>query len=363
MSSITIQNLTKHYGRTVALSDMTLSIEDREFLVMVGPTGAGKTTTLRCIAGLTKPDKGAVLYDGEDMTDISPAVRDVAFVFQNYALYPRKTVFENIAFPLRARKYTASQREQAIMDVARMLRIDHLMDRRPAQLSGGEQQRVALGRAMVRRPRAFLMDEPLTNLDFQLRAEMRMELKRIQQELNRTFFYVTNDQVEAMAMGDRVAVLNQGVLQQVGPPQEVYEKPANLFVAGFIGSVRMNFLECAYNTDHGTLVSTNNHWSLKVPEHLRAAAQSAHDIGQLTLGIRPEDLRLSPQNGPGDLEGAVYVVEPLGDRNVYDIQVGSKLVKAKTPATFLLDAGAPVSLLLNMDRTHLFDAVTGMALT
>lgn len=363
MASITIQNLTKRFGNTVAVNDLSLHIEDRELLVMVGPTGAGKTTTLRCVAGLEKPDTGTILFDGVDMAGLSPAARDVAFVFQNYALYPRKTVRENIAFPLVPRGYSPQQREAEVRRVAQMLRIDHLLDRRPAQLSGGEQQRVALGRAMVRTPHVYLMDEPLTNLDFLLRAQMRTELKRIQQELNRTFFYVTNDQIEALAMGDRVAVLNKGVLQQVGPPQEVYDHPANLFVASFIGSMRMNFLRCTYRTDTGRLVGSDGLWSVPAPEKLRAVARNGGDPGQLILGIRPEDIQLVDGGTDDTFKGEVYVVEPLGDRNIYDVRVGPALIKVKMPPTYLREAGAPVSVRFNMARAHLFDARTEQALT
>jgi multiple sugar transport system ATP-binding protein len=362
MASITLQNMTKRFGATLAVDDMSLQVKDREFLVMVGPTGAGKTTTLRCIAGLEKPDAGAILMDDQDVRQVSPAARDIAFVFQNYALYPRKTVFQNMAFPLEARGLSAGQIKAEVGRVAGMLHIDHLLDRRPAQLSGGEQQRVALGRAIVRTPRTFLMDEPLTNLDFQLRAQMRSELKRIQQELSITFFYVTNDQVEALSMGDRIAVLSAGILQQVGPPQEVYEKPANLFVARFIGSVRMNLLRCAYNPDAGTLASVAEGWTTGVPDALRAGAQAGKDRGKLILGIRPEDIQLRTEPGDHGLVGQVYVTEPLGDRNIYDVQLGPDLIKVKTPPTFVLQPGARVSIHFDLARAHLFDGVTELAL-
>src|SRR5258707_9808716 len=233
MSSLRIENLTKHFGSNVALKNVSLSINDREFMVLLGPTGAGKTTALRCMAGLEKPDEGEVFLDDDPVKGKTPAARDLAFVFQNYALYPRKTVYQNIAFPLQARRMRRADIDSAVKRIAALLRIGHLLDRRPGQLSGGEQQRVALGRAMVRSPHAFLMDEPLTNLDFKLRTEMRSELKRIQRELNETLFYVPNDQVEAMAMGDRIAVLSKGVIQQICIPQELYEHPISLFCPGF----------------------------------------------------------------------------------------------------------------------------------
>jgi multiple sugar transport system ATP-binding protein len=362
MSSIALRNVTKRFGTTVAVNDVSLEIQDREFVVMVGPTGAGKTTTLRCVAGLEKPDAGSVLFDDRDMLKVSPAARDVAFVFQNYALYPRKTVFENIASPLRARRLSPDRIKAEVERVAGMLHIDHLLARRPTQLSGGEQQRVALGRAVIRTPRAFLMDEPLTNLDFQLRAQMRSELKHIQQELAITFFYVTNDQVEALSMGDRVAVLNKGVLQQVGVPQQVYEHPANLFVATFIGSPRMNLLNCVYDAGAGALVGASNGWSVRASDSLRGGAARAQDSGKLMLGIRAEDVQLFAEIDHGDLEGEVYIVEPLGDRSIYDVRLSSDLIKVKMPPTFMLQSGTRVSVRLNLARAHLFDAVTQLAL-
>src|SRR5690606_17618683 len=225
MASLDIRNLSKYFGRFQALHDINLSIADGEFLILLGPTGAGKTTTLRCVAGLEKHE-GTLSMDGRPINTLTPAERDVAFVFQSYALYPRKTVLENMAFPLEARRWSKQQIEARVKEIARMLAIDSLLNRRPAELSGGQQQRVALGRAMVRQPHLFLMDEPLTNLDFMLRVEMRAELKRLQTELAATFFYVTNDQVEAMSMADRIAVLNEGVLQQIDTPENVYNHPA-----------------------------------------------------------------------------------------------------------------------------------------
>src|SRR4051812_29532959 len=224
---------------------MDLEIADREFLVLLGPSGAGKTTTLRCVAGLEQPEAGEVYFDAQPMRQVPPALRDVAFVFQSYALYPRKTVYENIASPLTARKVSKAEIDTQVRAVAAKLHIERLLARRPAQLSGGEQQRVALCRAMVRQPRPFLMDEPLTNLDFKLRVEMRTELKHLHADLNTTFFYVTNDQLEALSLADRIAVLNKGVLQQVDTPDNIYNHPVNRFVATFIGSPTMNMLDCA----------------------------------------------------------------------------------------------------------------------
>ena len=361
MAHLKLDKITKRFGSLTALKEITLEIHDREFLVLLGPTGAGKTTSLRCMMGLEKPDEGRVYMDKEPVNQVSPAERDLAFVFQNYALYPRKTVYGNIAFPLEARRYSRQAMDEAINRVTTFLRINHLLDRLPSQLSGGEQQRVALARAMVRRPRAFLMDEPLTNLDFKLRTQMRGELKRIQQELAATFFYVSNDQLEALSLGDRIAVLNEGELQQVGPPQEVYENPTNLFVAGFIGSVRMNFLACAFQTETHALVSKDGAWQVPVNNGRRQALLENGNLDDLVFGIRPEDLTCGPPEA-GRLQGRVYVAEPLGDRIIYDIQLGEAVIRVKTPPTTTLQPGEQVGLTINLDRAHIFDWPSGRVL-
>lgn len=360
MSSLSVQSVTKRFGSNVALNEVSLDINDREFVVLLGPTGAGKTTLLRCVAGLERMDSGDVWIDKDSVRNQSPAERDLAFVFQNYALYPRKTVYKNIAFPLEARKASKDEIEAGIKKVADVLHIGHLLDRRPAQLSGGEQQRVALGRAMVRRPHAFLMDEPLTNLDFKLRAEMRSELKRIQRELDETFFYVTNDQVEAMSMGDRIAVLNKGVIQQVGIPQDVYEHPTNLFVAGFIGSPRMNLVSCSLDTNESALVDSGGAWRLPITKLYRDQIMATDNTDSLLFGVRPEDITISTEDT--GISGEVYVVEPLGDRMIYDIRLGTNILKAKTPPTYRVQAGTKLNLSFNMDRIHVFDTKTQQAI-
>jgi ABC-type sugar transport system ATPase subunit len=363
MARLQISGLTKRFGNVVAVRDLSIDIADREFLVLLGPSGAGKTTTLRCVAGVEQPEAGTICFDDQDVSRVSPAERDVAFVFQTYALYPRKTAFENIAFPLLARQYSSAEIERSVREVAQKLHIEHLLERRPAQLSGGEQQRVALGRAMVRRPRAFLMDEPLTNLDFKLRVEMRSELKRIHSELNTTLFYVTNDQTEAMSLADRIAVMNAGVLQQVGTPEEIYDHPQTRFVAGFIGNVRMNFLQCVLrNDDIPSLDGRGGAWRLPIAESLRDTIRSRSDAEALILGIRPEDLTLSTQTAEGAIEAEVYAVEPLGDRTIFDLRVGDDILKARMPPTF--DAAPGSRLWLNADRSriHLFDPQTDLAI-
>lgn len=362
MAKLEIINLTKCFGSVTAVNGLTLDIHDGEFLILLGPNGAGKTTTLRCVAGLERPDAGQIKFDGQLMDGISPAERNLAFVFQSYALYPRKTAFQNMAFPLEARRLSKSEIEQRVRQVASLLHIEHLLGRLPSQLSGGEQQRVALGRALVRQPRAFLMDEPLTNLDFKLRVEMRTELKRLHHELHTTLFYVTNDQTEAMTMADRIAVLNQGALQQVGSPREVYDHPVNLFVAGFVGFPRMNFLECALITDgSGQLRSRDGYWSISIPDRVRDVIRQA-GCQRVMLGIRPEDLALKFEDQPGSLKGEVFVIEPLGDRIIVDVQLGGDTVKVKASAGAHLEVGQPVWLIPDVERLHAFDRETEEAL-
>src|SRR4051795_12049694 len=290
MARLQITGLTKRFGNIVAVRDLSLDIADREFLVLLGPSGAGKTTTLRCAAGLETPDEGWVYFDEQTMNTVGPAMRDVAFVFQSYALFPRKTAYENIASPLVARQTPKAEIDQKVKAVAGKLHIEHLLARKPSQLSGGEQQRVALCRAMVRQPRVFLMDEPLTNLDFKLRVEMRTELKHLHADLATTFFYVTNDQIEALSLADRIAVLNKGVLQQVDTPENVYDRPVNRFVASFIGSPTMNLLDCTVADDGGPVLVAEG-WRFHVPPRAVAAARQAA-TERVVLGIRPEDIAL-----------------------------------------------------------------------
>ncbi|MCU0463495.1 MAG: ABC transporter ATP-binding protein [Anaerolineae bacterium] len=359
MSSLTITNLSKRFGRKQALDDLTLTVKDGEFLVLLGPTAAGKTTTLRCVAGLEKLDSGTVALDGAVVNGLSPAERDLALVFQTYALYPRKSAFENMAFPLLARDWPPDRIRQRVNEVATLLRITELLERRPAQMSGGQQQRVALGRAMVRNPRLFLMDEPLTNLDFKLRVEMRAELKRLQSELAATFFYVTNDQVEAMSMADRIAVLDHGKLQQVDTPERIYDHPANLFVAQFVGSPRMNTINCRYDADQAALISADGVLKLPLTDAQRAAVANATDSSALIFGCRPEDVSI---HADGTVDGKVFVLEPLGDRTFVDVHVGGATVRVRAAAAYRAEEGERVRLAFDLPRCHVFDAVSGLTL-
>jgi multiple sugar transport system ATP-binding protein len=350
-SAIVAQGISKSFGDVHALTNLELDIPEGAFFVLLGPSGAGKTTTLRVIAGLERPDAGTVLLNGIDATKATPAERDLAMVFQSYALYPKQTAGENIASPLRARKLPKSEIDAQLKRVSELLHIEELLNRHPAQMSGGQMQRVALGRALVRDPRAFLMDEPLTNLDLKLRVEMRTELTRIHRSLGRTFLYVTNDQVEAMSMADQVAVLRQGTIQQVGSPTEIYDHPANRWVATFVGSPRMNLLPCKAN---GRLEGDG--WSLPNPGFGVQADRPA------LFGVRSEDLSLDVREESASLTGKVYAVEPLGDRTLVDVEVGEQRLIIKAPPTASYKIGDEVRASVDMDRVHLFDADTESAI-
>lgn len=352
MSNLKVQNLSKSFGRVQALQDMSFDVKEGEFMVLLGPTAAGKTTTLRCVAGMEKLDSGIVMMDDKVVNDLSPAERDVAFVFQTYALYPRKTAYENMAFPLEARKMAQDAMDARIHEIAELLQITELLHRRPAAMSGGQQQRVALGRAMVREPRMFLMDEPLTNLDFKLRVEMRAELKRLQRELDTTFFYVTNDQVEAMSMADRIAVLNEGVLQQIDTPEQIYDHPTNLFVAQFVGNPRINTLNCRY--EDGTLKTEDELFKVQLQGWQKEALDGKYH--HLIFGARSEDIRIHHAAREGTIAGQIYVLEPLGDRTYVDVEVGDHTLKVRADADFEAETGDTIHLEFDIDRIHVFDA-------
>jgi multiple sugar transport system ATP-binding protein len=350
--AIVAEGVSKAFGDVQALKDLELDVPEGSFFVLLGPSGAGKTTTLRVIAGLEKPDTGSVFLDGIDATTANPADRDLAMVFQSYALYPKQTAAQNITSPLRARKLPKSEIDAQLKRVSELLHIEELLNRYPAQMSGGQMQRSALGRALVRSPRAFLMDEPLTNLDLKLRVEMRTELTRIHRSLGSTFLYVTNDQVEAMSMADQVAVLREGTVQQVGAPTEIYDRPANRWVASFVGSPRMNLLQCTAN---GKLAGDG--WSLPNPGFVVNGDTPA------LFGVRSEDLSLDVRDESAALDGTVYAVEPLGDRTLVDIEIGGQRIIVKAPPTASYTIGEKVRASVDLDRTHLFDASSEAAIT
>ena len=323
MADVRVENLTKHFDEVVAVSNLSLAVRDKEFMVVLGPSGCGKTTTLRAIAGLEQPDEGSIYIDDTPVNDLPPADRDVAFVFQFYALYPHMTVFDNMAFPLKAVKTPKQEIGARVNEVAAVLQIENLLSRTPGKLSGGEMQRVALGRAMVRRPKVFLMDEPLTNLDAKLRTEMRAELKRLQKDLGATTIYVTHDQLEAMSMGDKIAVMRDGAAQQIGTPAEVYDHPASLFVAGFVGSPTMNLLDCTYVQEGGRsfLRAGASNFKMEIPASLGKIVQDTATGPQLILGIRAEDIFVREEAAGDTIQAEVYVVEPLGSENIVDFKV------------------------------------------
>jgi multiple sugar transport system ATP-binding protein len=362
MARVTVEKMTKKFGDVVAVRELDLQVDDREFMVFLGPSGCGKTTTLRCISGLERPEGGTIRIGDTVVTNMSPAVRDIAMVFQFYALYPHMSARDNIAFPLQARRMPRDEIQRRVEEVARVLRIEHLLHRRPRQLSGGEQQRVALGRAMVRRPKVFLMDEPLTNLDAKLRSEMRAELKRLQKDLNATTVYVTHDQVEAMSMGDRIGVMKQGGIEQMGTPDEVYNHPSSLFVAGFVGSPAMNFLPAEYHDGaNPTLQLAGGAFALPVDAEWASAIRERATGNTFTFGIRSEDIALYTQPGPDRIPSEVYVMEPLGDVNLFDLKLGQHIIKAKTLPNFRLRIGDNVWLQPDRAKMHLFDAQTERA--
>jgi multiple sugar transport system ATP-binding protein len=351
--------VSKRFGGVVALRELTLEVRDREFFVLLGPSGCGKTTALRIVAGLEEPSEGGV-YIGDRLVNEVPAKdRDLAMVFQSYALYPHMSVYDNMAFGLRMRKFSREEIDRLVRDVAGTLGIDELLMRKPAELSGGQRQRVALGRAIVRRPQAFLMDEPLSNLDAQMRVQMRVGLIKLHRELGTTFIYVTHDQVEAMTMGQRMAVLHRGLLQQVGPPQEVYDRPANLFIAEFIGSPAMNFLDAdAAQVDGQQGLQTADAF-VRLPPPLWSAVQQA-GTRKLVLGIRPE--HLTPQEGDGEFaarfDGRVDVVESLGSEEHITVTLAHASLVVRLPTGLRFQAGSPLRLAVAPEHLHVFDAET-----
>jgi multiple sugar transport system ATP-binding protein len=344
------QSVCKTFAGVDALIDLELDVPDGTFLALLGPSGCGKTTALRILAGLEEPTSGSVFLGDNDITRLQPKDRDVAMVFQSYALYPHKSVADNIAYPLRVRKVPKPKRAERVAEVARMLSIDGLLDRMPRALSGGQRQRVALARAIVREPRAFLMDEPLSNLDAQLRLQMRIEIKRLQKQLGVTTLYVTHDQVEAMTMADMVAVMHDGRLQQLAAPADLYARPVNLFVARFCGSPPMNVLEG--DVAGGTFTHPAGSIALAA-DPVRGAAK---------LGFRPEHAVMVAPGEANSLRGEVYVVEPLGNETLITVAVGGELVNLRVAAGVEPGIGTPVGVSPDRTRLHLFDATTGAAI-
>jgi multiple sugar transport system ATP-binding protein len=360
MSVVVCNNLVKRFGDALAVDHVNVEINDGEFMVFVGPSGCGKTTTLRMIGGLESVSGGQILIDGKLVNNVAPRHRDIAMVFQNYALYPHKKVYDNIAYPLYLRKRPKAEIKQRVAEVARLLDVERFLDRWPRQLSGGERQRVALGRAIVRNPRLYLMDEPLSNLDAKLRVQMRREIIRLQRVLNTTTIYVTHDQVEAMTMGDRIMVLRFGRIQQLGAPETLYNYPANMFVAQFIGSPAMNVFPGHLESQNGDLVLVTGLGPSRLPSGLVARLRSdllASGGSQPVMwGIRPEDIALrSADPSEGLPQAPVDLVEGLGSDAYVSLNVAGETLVARTPADERPAENATVGVQLNLNKLHLFD--------
>jgi multiple sugar transport system ATP-binding protein len=360
MSNLRIENLTKKYGNVKALDDFSLEIKSGEFMVLLGPSGCGKTTAIRCIAGLINPSSGQIYIDEELVNNIPPKNRDTAMVFQNYALYPHMSVYDNIAFPLKMRKKSKSYTEEKINEVANLLGMTDLLNRKPKELSGGQMQRVALGRALVREPKVFLMDEPLSNLDAKLRMYMRTEIKKLQKKVGITTLYITHDQIEAMSMADKIAVMNSGLLQQVGRPQEIYNRPSNTFIAGFVGSPSMNFLECNLIKHTSTIHFESNGISFKPPNAETGSSSSKLWPKKITIGIRPKDISILENENDAHVDikmkGEITFTEMLGDDSIIEVKMGSSLIKvANTNSTPNLSIGSVIMLGMSYDKIHFFD--------
>lgn len=367
MARVVLENVTKRFGKVVAVQRVNLEIADHEFIVLVGPSGCGKTTTLRMIAGLEDVTEGSIYIGDTLVNNLPPQARDIAMVFQNYALYPHLNVYQNMAFGLKLRRVERSEIDRRVKEAARMLGIEDLLDRKPAKLSGGQRQRVALGRAIVREAKVFLMDEPLSNLDAKLRVQMRAELAQLHHRLQNTTIYVTHDQTEAMTMGDRIVVMKDGVIQQVGAPLEIYNRPANMFVGGFIGSPPMNFI-------HGVLKSTNHGYEvdagafrLPVPAEKAAAytALGSYAEKPIVIGIRPEDIRDGrgvDANDPELVSADVEVVEPMGSETIVYFSCGNQRFHARLDPVVDCRTGTTYPVRFNMAKAHFFDPETEAAL-
>ncbi len=364
MASVTYEHVYKRFGDVVAVNDLNIEIEDKEFLVFVGPSGCGKSTSLRLLAGLEEISDGHILIGDHVVNDIAPKDRDIAMVFQSYALYPHMSVFDNMAFGLKLRKTPKEEIKRRVREAAEMLGITELLDRKPRQLSGGQRQRVALGRAIVREPKVFLLDEPLSNLDAKLRVETRANISRLHQRLQTTFIYVTHDQVEAMTMASRIAVMNKGVLQQVDTPQNLYDLPNNIFVAGFIGSPAMNFFNAHVRKGGNGLFVDGGAFSVRIPED-RAAAYHNYIDKPVVFGIRPEDIHDPKFAPPGIIpqlvEAKVDVTELMGNEIFVYINAGEHNFVARVDPRTSFRMGDSIQVAFNMENMHIFDRDTEQA--
>jgi multiple sugar transport system ATP-binding protein len=360
MASVDFKHVTKKFGEVIAVNDIDFTVRDKEFLILVGPSGCGKSTTLRMVAGLEDITQGEIYIGDRRVNTIPPKDRDIAMVFQNYALYPHMDVYENMSFALRLRKYPKAEIEERVQEAAHLLEIETLLDRKPKELSGGQRQRVAVGRAIVRKPQVFLFDEPLSNLDAKLRTQMRTELSKIHEKLLTTIIYVTHDQAEAMTMGDRIVVMRDGIVQQIDTPQHLYDHPVNEFVAGFIGSPSMNFLDCTVvEEDHTRYVDTGI-FTVSIPPDFDL---SKYVNKEMIFGIRPEDLHdsefTSDIKHENRLTARVTVREPMGSDVYLYLEKEGKEILARVNAATRADVGNDVDILVDPQKMHLFEKTTG----
>lgn len=361
MAGIKFEKVVKKYGKVTAIKDADFEVRDKEFMVLVGPSGCGKSTLLRMIAGLEDITSGKLYIDGKVVNQLPPKDRDIAIVFQNYALYPHMTAYDNLAFGLKIRGMKKKIIREKVMEAARILDIEPLLDRKPKAMSGGQRQRIAIGRAIVRNPKVFLFDEPLSNLDAKLRGQMRLEIARLHQELQTTVVYVTHDQVEAMTLGDRIVVLDQGEIQQIDTPENLYRSPANRFVAGFIGTPPMNFLDGQLVKKEGAVFFEDREKAVLIK--INPKAPLLNDMGRkITIGIRPEHINHSPMKGEEhytSFSANIQLIERLGHECFAFARLGSRQVAARLPSDIPFDAPCQTHLFIELDKVHFFDTETG----
>jgi multiple sugar transport system ATP-binding protein len=365
LTQIELRGVQKYFGAVQVIRDLNLKIDDNEFIVLLGQSGCGKTTTLRAIAGLETIDEGDILIDGEPVQHLKASDRDIAMVFQSFSLYPHMSVYENIAFPLKATRMSTTEVDKAVREIAKVLRITELLGKKPSALSGGDMQRVAIGRALVRRPKAMLMDEPIGALDAKLREEMRAEIKRLHLKQGSTTIYVTHDQIEAMSLADRIVIMHEGVLQQIGSPSDVYAYPTNLFVARFVGSPVMNVVDASAAADGNAARVTVEGAAegFAFPGELLAMLGQHKTVnGNLALGIRPEGVLVSRDAADGYVPVEAAIIEPLGAYDIVDLKVGSQMLRARTKSGYVKAAGDRVFAKVDPSQAHFFDTASGNSL-
>jgi multiple sugar transport system ATP-binding protein len=366
MAKVELRSITKKFGKVTALDQVSINIKDGELFVLLGASGAGKSTTISIISGIETPDSGSVLVDGQDITKTFPQNRDIATAFESYALYPHFTVFQNLIFPLespdRKKQTTRQERETRVKEVADMLNIGELLQRYPRELSGGQKQRVALGRTLVRRPKAYMLDEPISHLDAKLRHRMRSEIKKIQTDLGLTTLYATPDQLEALSMGDTVAVLNKGVIEQIGTPDEIYYTPVNLYVASFVGDPPMNIFTVDYQGDHA-IVECDTPYTVPIPPADQKMLAEKMGGCQLKIGLRPVDIRLTAPDDPNaTTRGEVVLLDTLGQTSIVTVRMKREEIKAKVSSDFLPELHSTIGLQMESQRFYYFDAATSLSI-